>query len=749
MDGYAILQPRITPTIPSDRDRSLFQRIFAGPAGIDPYATATSDVYQDLFGEGSYTGKGIYDVAAFTAALKDRVPENSLLSHDLFEGIFARAGLVTDIELFEEFPTDYEVAAGRQYRWARGDWQLLPWIIRGDTRAGARPTWIPPVGLWKIIDNLRRTLSAPAAGLTLIVGWLLPHGLPLVWTAFVLATIALPSLLPAFDEIIPKRSGISKRTHFRSVGRSFTIAASQIALGITFLAHQAWLMGDAIGRTLVRLYLTRRRLLEWTTAAQAKSDLSRDITGAYRRMGGALVLAAAAGALVVWLRPSSLAVAAPFLLLWSLSPAVARWVSRPPVPSPQQRLSPEDSVVLRSTARRTWRFFESFVGPDDTFLPPDNFQEDPRPVLAHRTSPTNIGLYLLAVIVGPGLRLARASSTRWSASRRPWRRCAASSASAATSTTGTTRPGCARWSPATSPPWTAVTSPRISSPSATRVAARSTIRFRTGTSSPESTTPSISSGRPPPRSRMATAARPSPSASSPRPATPWARRFATPPGARRRRSARVRRLAGYADTLVDIARVLDDQRRRTARAPASWSGPRRRAPPSRATRATSRRLMPWADTSRARPPRSRARSRRLFSSPPSPAELPERCRVAISELTAARDGAVRAGADAAGRDRAHRRAHRKPGALRRGLSSARRAPAGRRPDDHRALRGDAVRLPLRPDPQDLLDRLSRLRRQSRRQRTTISSPRKRGSRASSPSPRATSPSRTGSTSAAR
>src|SRR5882672_1378908 len=157
-------------------------------------------------------------------------------------------------------------------------------------------------------------------------------------------------------------------------------------------------MSDAIARTVVRLYLTRRRLLEWTTAAQTKSDLSRDITGVYRRMGGALILAAAVGALVVLLRPSSLAVAAPFLLLWSLSPAVARWVSQPPRPSPRQRLSPEDAAVLRSTARRTWRFFESFVGPDDGFLPPDNYQEDPRGVLAHRTSPTNIGLYLLSVV---------------------------------------------------------------------------------------------------------------------------------------------------------------------------------------------------------------------------------------------------------------------------------------------------------------------------------------------------------------
>src|SRR6185312_13896511 len=263
--------------------RTLFQRIFAGPAGIDPYAAATSDVYQDLLGEGSYTGKGIYDVAAFTAALKGRVPENSLLSHDLFEGIFARAGLVTDIELFEEFPTDYEVAAGRQYRWARGDWQLLPWLIKGDVQDGTRRGWLPLIGAWKIVDNLRRTLSPPAAWLTLVAAWTLPLGLAPMWTTFVLTT-----------------------------------------LGLTFLAHQAWLMADGIARTLGRVYLTRRRLLEWTTAAQAESDLSRDVTGVYRRMRGALILAVAGGLLVAVTRPESVAIAAPFLLLWGLSPLAAR-----------------------------------------------------------------------------------------------------------------------------------------------------------------------------------------------------------------------------------------------------------------------------------------------------------------------------------------------------------------------------------------------------------------------------------------
>jgi cyclic beta-1,2-glucan synthetase len=398
VDGYAVLQPRVTPTIPTERGTSLFQRVFAGPAGIDPYAAATSDVYQDLLGEGSYTGKGIYDVAAFAAALEGRVPENSLLSHDLFEGIFARAGLVTDIELFEEFPTDYEVAASRQHRWARGDWQLLPWIIKGTARGAERGGWLPLIGMWKITDNLRRTLSPPAAWLTLLAGWTLPHSPAVVWTTFVLATLGLPALLPALAEVIPRRAGISKRTHLRGAGRSFSLAASQIALGITLLAHQAWLMSDAITRTLVRVYLTRRRLLEWTTAAQAESDLSRDITGVYRRMRGAVILTVVGGVLVARLGPESAAIAAPFLLAWGLSPLVARWVSRPPPPSPTHLLSSADRQILRSTARCTWRFFEAFVGPDDAFLPPDNFQEDPKPVVAHRTSPTNIGLYLLSIV---------------------------------------------------------------------------------------------------------------------------------------------------------------------------------------------------------------------------------------------------------------------------------------------------------------------------------------------------------------
>ena len=396
--GYGVLQPRITPILPEDRDGSLFQRIFSGPAGIDPYAAAVSDVYQDLFGEGSFTGKGIYDVDAFTAALAGKVPENALLSHDLFEGIFARAGLVTDVELFEEFPSHFEAAAARQHRWARGDWQLLPWIF------GRRRTAIPVIGRFKMLDNLRRTLLAPAAVLTLVAGWTLPGASPGLWTGFVLATMALPAGLRFLSGVIPRRRGISKRSHLRAVARDLGLAVAQVGLTVAFLAQQAWTMADAIVRTLARLLGEGRGMLQWVTAAQAKIGLGFELRDFYRRMAGGVALAVLAAVFVaaaamdatpgssqIWLW------AGPLLLLWGLAPAAARWISLPPAAAAAEPLSPGETQVLRLLARRTWTFFETFVGPEDHALPPDNFQELPKPVVAHRTSPTNLGLYLLSV----------------------------------------------------------------------------------------------------------------------------------------------------------------------------------------------------------------------------------------------------------------------------------------------------------------------------------------------------------------
>jgi cyclic beta-1,2-glucan synthetase len=400
VDGYAVLQPRVAPSLPMGCEGSLFQRVFSSAGGIDPYAAAASDVYQDLFGLGSYAGKGIYDVDAFEAALADRVPEGTLLSHDLFEGTFARAGLVSDIEVVEEFPSRYDVAAARQHRWSRGDWQLLPWILgrgdaAGDNRGGGT---LPLIGLWKMLDNLRRTLSAPTGVAALLAGWLLPSSCALLWSAFICATIALPALLPVFAGILPNRAGVTLRSHLRALRKDVWLAALQTAFIVTFLAHQATLMLDAIGRTLFRLFVSQRNLLQWVTAAQARLSFRLTVPSAYRRMAGAVAIAALGALIVGHFRPGNGWLAAPFLILWAASPAVAVWISISPLVAGRLAMSAADARALRLVARRTWRYFETFVTADDQMLPPDNFQEDPHPVVAHRTSPTNMGLYLLSAV---------------------------------------------------------------------------------------------------------------------------------------------------------------------------------------------------------------------------------------------------------------------------------------------------------------------------------------------------------------
>jgi cyclic beta-1,2-glucan synthetase len=400
VDGYSIVQPRITPTLSTENEGSLYQRIFAGPSGMDPYASAVSDVYQDLFREGSFTGKGIYELDSFEKSLEGKVEENQLLSHDLFEGIFARAALATDIELFDEFPAHYETSAARQHRWARGDWQLLPWIVGGRNASADKqhPYNLTAISRWKMIDNLRRTLSAPAMFLTLLAGWLMAP-LPLwMWTRFVLIVISVPALMPVLLGLKPRRGGISWRSYFSGVLSDFSLAFSHIALTIVFLAHQTWLMADAILRTLGRMWFTRKNLLEWTTAAQAKHAVDLKLIGIYRRMAGGPLLAGLALLAVRYLRPHSLPAALPFTILWAAAPAVARWISEPSGRTQAEPLDSADAQTLRIVARRTWRFFETFVTAEDHALPPDNFQEDPKPVVAHRTSPTNIGLYLLSTV---------------------------------------------------------------------------------------------------------------------------------------------------------------------------------------------------------------------------------------------------------------------------------------------------------------------------------------------------------------
>ncbi|WP_126540202.1 GH36-type glycosyl hydrolase domain-containing protein [Oharaeibacter diazotrophicus] len=391
--GYGILQPRVTPAMPLGTEGSLFQQIYSAPGGIDPYASAASDVYQDLFGEGSFTGKGIYDVDVFEAALAGRVPDNAMLSHDLFEGTFARAGLASDVEVVEDFPARYDVAARRQHRWMRGDWQLLPWILGRTWGAGP----LPAVGRVKMLDNLRRSISAPLALAALGFGWTLP--VPVAATLVVLATLAVPILLPVVVSVLPLRPGVRPSSHLARLGRDLRLASARCGLDLVFLPDRAALGLDAAVRTLVRVVATRRHLLEWTTAAASSAAPRSTIGGFARRMAPGMLLGLGVSAAAVAAAPTNWPLALAFALVWLASPAVALAISRPragrPVAAPA---TAAEARALRLIARRTWRYFETFVTPAESMLPPDNFQETPAPVVAHRTSPTNIGLYLLSAV---------------------------------------------------------------------------------------------------------------------------------------------------------------------------------------------------------------------------------------------------------------------------------------------------------------------------------------------------------------
>ncbi|HEY6360870.1 MAG TPA: hypothetical protein VIX63_07175, partial [Vicinamibacterales bacterium] len=379
-EGYGILQPRVSVTFTSAAG-SLFSRLYSGHTGVDPYTTAVSDTYQDLFGEGIFTGKGLYDVDAFNAALADPVPENALLSHDLFEGLHARVALVSDVELVDEYPSSVLTHARRQHRWIRGDWQILFWLFPFvPSRKGLKRNTLPLIGRWKILDNLRRSLVSPTLLALLVAGWMVLPGSRWFWTATVIGVLA-SQLLPVAARLLtgPGRSQ-SVPVFFRNLGRDAAAALAQMTLSLTFLAFQAFLTAHAIGLTVVRLVVTRRRLLEWETAATAAAKAAgfvgqRGLLRFATEMVASPVIAVAVAVAIILVDRDALPAAAPLLLLWTVAPAVAYWLSVP-AGARVRPLAEGERVRLRRTARKTWRYFETFVTASDACLPPDNYQED-------------------------------------------------------------------------------------------------------------------------------------------------------------------------------------------------------------------------------------------------------------------------------------------------------------------------------------------------------------------------------------
>jgi len=390
--GYSILQPRVTASLTTGDEASFFQRVFSANRGMDPYVFAVSDLYQDVFGQGTFTGKGLYHVDAMEAALKGRIPENAVLSHDLLEGSLARAALVTDVEVVEDYPTRYTVDASRQHRWARGDWQLLRYIF--DPKSD-----VPALSRWKMVDNLRRSLTPILWVMAAVAGWtLLPFTQAAQWQALLILVLFMAPTFQVVDAILPKNRDVTARGHFTALARDVAFGTAMVAVKVVLMAHLAWMMGDAIVRTLYRLFVSRKRLLEWRPASGARKWGGNSLTAHYRNMYGAVVIALVGLAIPVAADSTGAFVAFFFALFWAGSPAFAWLISRSAETEDRLRVGADDQKTLRVVARRTWAYFERFVTDEHHALPPDNFQEIPAPVVAARTSPTNVGVYMLSVV---------------------------------------------------------------------------------------------------------------------------------------------------------------------------------------------------------------------------------------------------------------------------------------------------------------------------------------------------------------
>lgn len=396
VDGYSIIQPRVGTSLPS-ASRSWYVRLFAADSGLDPYTRVVSDIYQDLFGEGSFIGKGIYDVDTFHRACAC-LPDNAILSHDLLESAYARSALLTDVEVYEDHPHRHSADVSRRRRWIRGDWQIAWWLLPRVPGSDARWTLNPISGLskWKIFDNLRRSLVPPAMFLLLVLAWLLP------WTWFsngaTLLAIAVVMAIPVLSglaDLVRKPTDIPFWMHARTSVPGIGRQAVQILFALMFIPYDAYISLDAIARTITRLFWTHRKMLEWTTSSDAELHMRTDLRGHFRSMWVGPTSAATVLGLMLLIYPAHLPVGGPILALWIISPLISWWLSRP-IPSREPHLAEEQLVFLRKLARRTWRYFEVFVTEEENWLPPDNFQEHPAINIASRTSPTNIGLTLLA-----------------------------------------------------------------------------------------------------------------------------------------------------------------------------------------------------------------------------------------------------------------------------------------------------------------------------------------------------------------
>jgi cellobiose phosphorylase len=394
-DGYTILQPAVEISLPGTLS-SRYAKLFGGNAGIDPYTRTVSDVYQDIFGEGSYIGKAIYDIDMFQKIVKDRFPENKILSHDLLEGCHVRSGLLSDVQLLEEYPCCYNIDVNRRHRWIRGDWQIWRWILPRvpGINGKLRKNPLSKLSRWKIFDNLRRSLVTPSYVLMLLYAWFFSPK-PLFWTFSVIGIIFIPAIFKLIVDLFEKQKEILLKQHLISFANNSRAHISQILFTFINLPFEASFALDAIVRVFWRMTFSKTRLLEWTPSNIFGKNQRLNLAETFKKNLFSPLFVAAVIVAFYFTDYTVPIIAIPILFVWALSPIVNWWISLP-LKSKQAELSESEKEFLRLITRRTWAYFDTFVNEHENWLPPDNYQEIPHGIIAHRTSPTNIGMALIA-----------------------------------------------------------------------------------------------------------------------------------------------------------------------------------------------------------------------------------------------------------------------------------------------------------------------------------------------------------------
>ena len=393
VEGYGILQPRVATALPGE-NASRYEILCGGELGIDPYTRTVSDVYQDVFYEGSFVGKGIYDIDTFEAVLGGRFPDNQILSHDLLEGCYLRAGLMSDAQLYEGYPARYSDDVARRHRWTRGDWQLAGWLFPSVRSASGERESNPLTALsrWKLLDNLRRSVMPAVLTTMLLLCWAWMPG-PVFWTMAVLSAIFLPTLISAVRDVVQKPHDVLWRQHLYGSAERTRLMMGHSILTMAFLPYEAYSSIDAIARALYRMLVSRKQLLEWRASNLNRSGT--EMAGNWKRMWFAPALALTVTGLLANLRPEALPAAALLLFSWFVSPIIAWWISLPNAPG-APALQWHQTAFLQTVARKTWSYFETFANEENNWLAPDNMQQHPTQLVAHRTSPTNLGMALLS-----------------------------------------------------------------------------------------------------------------------------------------------------------------------------------------------------------------------------------------------------------------------------------------------------------------------------------------------------------------